>query len=68
MSNKTSKDEKTRWIIEPDGWYIYCSNCYYEPDRDEGLYPEKCKKCGSEMYKEDGSEISEFEKNYGKKI
>ena len=70
MRNNSNKNEikKAKWIIEPDGWYIYCSNCYYEPERAEGLYPLYCKRCGCEMCKETGEKISEFEANYGRTI
>lgn len=43
------------WIINPDGYYPYCSNCRYEPERplfyDDNRTP-YCPNCGFKMRKE----------------
>lgn len=38
------------WEINCDGYYIYCTNCWYEP-RDILIddLPNKCPKCGCSM-------------------
>lgn len=43
------------WIINPDGYYPYCSECGYEPIRplgnDDNRTPH-CPNCGAKMRKE----------------
>ena len=48
--------EKTGvWIINPDGYYPYCSECYYEPEptilHSDNRTP-YCPNCGTRMRKE----------------
>ena len=35
------------WEVSFDGYYPYCSECGYEPDRDESK--DVCSKCGAIM-------------------
>lgn len=37
-----------KWEISCDGYYPYCSNCYYEPNYDDEL-PTICPICGANM-------------------
>ena len=43
------------WVIHPDGWYPYCNQCGYEPERPV-LYNDNrtpyCANCGAKMRKE----------------
>ena len=53
---ETPAEEKEGvWIINPDGWYPYCSKCGYEPDRPHKLKDNRtpyCANCGAKMRKE----------------
>lgn len=52
MNNDTSDPviyKHGRWLISPDGWYPYCSECYYEPS--DGERTSICPNCGAMMDK-----------------
>lgn len=53
---ETPAEEKEGvWVINPDGWYPYCSRCGYEPDRPHKLKDNRtpyCPNCGAKMRKE----------------
>lgn len=36
-----------RWLINPDGYYLYCSACKGEPKN--GIMTDFCPKCGRRM-------------------
>ena len=36
-----------QWLINPDGWYPYCSECHYEPKNGE--LTKFCPDCGARM-------------------
>lgn len=38
-----------QWLINPDGWYPYCSNCNGEPK--SGEMSKYCPYCGAKMEK-----------------
>lgn len=38
-----------QWLINPDGYYPYCSECYYEPKGGE--MTKFCPDCGAKMDK-----------------
>ena len=40
-------EKQAQWLINPDGWYPYCSNCRHDPNY--GSMSEYCPKCGSHM-------------------
>lgn len=43
------------WIINSDGYYPYCSNCYYEPEKPLSNTDNRtphCPNCGFRMRKE----------------
>ena len=52
MNNYNRKTEGI-WIINPDGWYPYCSECGYEPEwsKEDNRTP-TCPNCGRKMRKE----------------
>lgn len=39
--------EKARWLINPDGYYPYCSACLAEPQ--SGVMTDFCPNCGADM-------------------
>lgn len=41
------EQNRAQWLINPDGWYPYCSNCRHEPNY--GSMSEYCPNCGSHM-------------------
>ena len=55
---KDGKEESTGeavWIIDPDGYYPYCSHCHYEPERylfNKDNRTPCCPNCGFKMRKE----------------
>ena len=43
------------WIINPDGYYPYCSVCHYEPERYASNTDNRtphCPRCGAKLKKE----------------
>ena len=43
------------WVINPDGWYPYCNQCGYEPERPTSQKDNRtpyCANCGAKMRKE----------------
>lgn len=56
------KPKEAVWIICPDGYYPYCSNCGYEPPwvENKDMRTPYCPICGYKMRKEyepDGATI-----------
>ena len=53
MPEETTVEEMGIWIINPDGWYPYCSKCGYEPEwsKEDNRTP-TCPNCGRKMRKE----------------
>jgi hypothetical protein len=52
MSNKKDSTQKCgHWLINPDGWYPYCSECRYEPKNGE--LTKFCPNCGAKMNKKE---------------
>lgn len=50
MSNEKDTTQKHgRWLISPDGWYPYCSECHEEPKG--GDLTNFCPHCGAKMDK-----------------
>lgn len=50
-----AEKNKGIWIINPDGWYPYCSKCGYEPERPDIHNDNRtpyCPNCGAKMRKE----------------
>lgn len=51
--NNYNREIEGVWIINPDGWYPYCSECGYEPkwSKEDNRTP-TCPNCGRKMRKE----------------
>lgn len=41
--------KKAKWVISSDGYYPYCSNCYYEPQNNNKKLSDICPECGAIM-------------------
>jgi hypothetical protein len=55
IANDVQVIKQATWIINPDGYYPYCSNCNYEPDRPQTHSDNRtpyCPNCGAKMKKE----------------
>ena len=50
------ESNKAQWLINPDGWYPYCSNCKHEPKN--GVMSKYCPECGSLMIQEESTNRS----------
>lgn len=44
---KPTTEREGCWLINPDGWYPYCSKCRYEPKNGE--LTNFCPNCGAKM-------------------
>jgi len=64
MKKFETTDKHAHWNISSDGYYPYCSSCYYEPDSDaiwtltlheqnKGALPARCAGCFAYMDEED---------------
>lgn len=55
---KQKRVTKAEWVISPDGYYPYCSNCCYEPPwvSNTDMRTPFCPNCGCRMSKEDTHE------------
>lgn len=40
-------EKEGRWLVNPDGWYPYCSECHSEPK--SGELTNFCPNCGAKM-------------------
>ena len=52
MNERNDNKEQATWLINPDGYYPYCSNCGYEPDRpvfNKTNMTPYCPNCGERM-------------------
>lgn len=52
----TIEIKQAHWEIDSDGYYPYCSECRYEPERPVISLDNRtpyCPNCGAEMRKED---------------
>lgn len=58
------KDKKAKWEISCDGYYPYCTNCYFEPYHfvraNEGSLPDICPKCGAKMTNANEFKLTKF--------
>lgn len=50
-----TNERKAKWIINSDGYYPECSNCWNEPSAHK--LTKYCEKCGCRMTDEFGKEI-----------
>lgn len=51
----SAEERKGVWLINPDGYYPYCSKCGYEPERPHFYKDNRtpyCANCGARMRKE----------------
>ena len=54
---KPPEENQGMWLINPDGYYPYCSKCGYEPDRPTHHKDNRtpyCSNCGAKMVKQRG--------------
>lgn len=49
LQKMLSSERHGQWLINPDGYYPYCSECGEEPD--SGVMTKRCPNCGAKMDK-----------------